>query len=62
MVSETVSRMCPNQPPWTALRTHNVIMLPVAVLTALPPSLATVAMMFSSLSVVGNSLRLRRML
>ena len=41
---------------------YNVIMLPVAVLTALPPSLATVAMMFSSLSVVGNSLRLRRML
>ncbi len=39
---------------------YNVVMLPVAMLTPLPPALATVAMMFSSLSVVGNALRLRR--
>jgi Cu+-exporting ATPase len=39
---------------------YNVVMLPVAVLTSLPPALATAAMMCSSLSVVANSLRLRR--
>jgi Cu+-exporting ATPase len=38
---------------------YNVIMLPVAIFTPLPPAVATAAMMFSSLSVVGNSLRLR---
>jgi len=39
---------------------YNDVMLPGAVLTALPPALATAAMMCSSLSVVANSLRLRR--
>lgn len=39
---------------------YNVVMLPVAVFTAIPPAAATVAMMFSSISVVLNSLRLRR--
>ena len=39
---------------------YNAVMLPIAVLTPLPPAAATAAMMFSSLSVVGNSLRLRR--
>ncbi len=41
---------------------YNLVMLPAAVLTALPPSTATAAMMLSSLTVVGNSLRLRRIL
>jgi len=39
---------------------YNLVMLPVAMLTALPPAAATAAMMLSSFSVVGNSLRLRR--
>lgn len=38
---------------------YNLVMLPLAALAPLPPSLATAAMMLSSLSVVGNSLRLR---
>lgn len=38
---------------------YNLLMLPVAIFTPLPASLAAVAMMLSSLSVVGNSLRLR---
>jgi Cu+-exporting ATPase len=41
---------------------YNLVMLPVAILTSLPPALATAAMMCSSLSVVGNSLRLRRII
>jgi len=41
---------------------YNAVMIPVAMLTALPPAAATAAMMLSSLSVVGNSLRLRRAL
>ncbi|MBP7746604.1 MAG: cadmium-translocating P-type ATPase [Phycisphaerae bacterium] len=41
---------------------YNLVMLPVAMLTPLPPALATAAMMCSSLTVVANSLRLRRAL
>lgn len=39
---------------------YNLVMLPAAILTALPPALATAAMMMSSFTVVANSLRLRR--
>ncbi|MGE0479092.1 MAG: heavy metal translocating P-type ATPase [Phycisphaerae bacterium] len=39
---------------------YNLIMLPAAILTALPPAIATAAMMMSSFTVVANSLRLRR--
>jgi heavy metal translocating P-type ATPase len=41
---------------------YNAVMLPIAAFTPLPPAGATAAMMLSSLSVVGNSLRLRRMI
>jgi len=41
---------------------YNLVMIPVAIFTALPPAAATAAMMCSSLSVVGNSLRLRRVI
>jgi Cu+-exporting ATPase len=40
---------------------YNVAMIPVAMFTPLPPSAATAAMMGSSLTVVGNALRLRRL-
>jgi len=43
---------------WAAA--YNVVMLPVAAFAPLPPALATAAMMLSSLTVVTNSLRLRR--
>ncbi len=43
---------------WAAA--YNLLMIPIAALTPLPPSLATAAMMLSSLTVVANSLRLRR--
>lgn len=39
---------------------YNLVMLPLAIFSPLSPALATGAMMLSSLSVVGNSLRLRR--
>jgi len=39
---------------------YNLVMLPVAMCTGLPPAWATAAMMLSSLTVVGNALRLRR--
>ncbi len=39
---------------------YNLLMLPIAILTPLPPAAAALAMMFSSFSVVLNSLRLRR--
>lgn len=39
---------------------YNVVMLPAAMLTPIPPALATAAMMCSSISVVANALRLRR--
>ena len=38
---------------------YNAVMVPIAVFIPLPPAVATAAMMLSSLSVVGNSLRLR---
>lgn len=38
---------------------YNLVMMPAAIFTHLPPAWATAAMMLSSLSVVGNSLRLR---
>jgi len=41
---------------------YNAVMLPLAVLTPLPPALATAAMMASSLTVVGNALRLGRVI
>jgi P-type E1-E2 ATPase len=41
---------------------YNVVMLPVAIFTPLPPAWATAAMMCSSLTVVGNALRLRRII
>jgi Cu+-exporting ATPase len=41
---------------------YNLVMLPVAMLAPLPPGLAAAAMMCSSLTVVGNSLRLRRVI
>lgn len=43
---------------WALL--YNLAMLPAAMVTALPPALAAAAMMLSSLTVVLNSLRLRR--
>jgi Cu+-exporting ATPase len=39
---------------------YNLVMLPLAIFSPLPPALATAAMMLSSISVVLNSLRLRR--
>jgi Cu+-exporting ATPase len=41
---------------------YNVLMLPLAAFAPLSAGLAAAAMMLSSLSVVGNSLRLRRVL
>lgn len=41
---------------------YNVVMLPLAMLAPISPALGAAAMMFSSLTVVGNSLRLRRLL
>ena len=41
---------------------YNVVMLPLAMLAPLPPWLASAAMMGSSLSVVANALRLRRLI
>lgn len=39
---------------------YNLLMVPIAILTPVPPAAAALAMMFSSFSVVLNSLRLRR--
>ncbi len=39
---------------------YNLVMVPAAMLTSMPPALATAAMMCSSLTVVFNALRLRR--
>jgi Cu+-exporting ATPase len=41
---------------------YNLVMVPVAIFTPLPPAWATAAMMCSSLTVVGNALRLRRII
>ena len=38
---------------------YNLVMVPLAIFAPLPPALATAAMMCSSLTVVGNALRLR---
>jgi len=40
---------------------YNLVMMPIAIFAPLPPALATAAMMGSSLSVVLNALRLRRL-
>ncbi len=40
---------------------YNLLMLPAAIFSPISPGWATAAMMLSSLTVVGNSLRLRRM-
>ncbi len=40
---------------------YNLIMLPAAVFSSISPGWATAAMMLSSLTVIGNSLRLRRL-
>jgi Cu+-exporting ATPase len=39
---------------------YNLVMIPIAIRAPLPPAVATAAMMCSSLTVVANSLRLRR--
>ncbi len=59
-VSRVALRVMKQNLFWAAV--YNLVMVPVAMFTPLPPALATVAMMGSSLSVVGNSLRLRRSL
>ena len=59
-VSRATSRVMKQNLFWAVI--YNVVMLPIAMLTPLPPSVATAAMMCSSLSVVGNSLRLRRII
>jgi Cu+-exporting ATPase len=41
---------------------YNVVMLPLAIFTPLPPAWATAAMTLNSLTVVGNALRLRRII
>jgi Cu+-exporting ATPase len=57
-ISRQSARIMKQNLAWACL--YNLVMLPVAIAAPLPPSLATAAMMLSSLSVVGNSLRLRR--
>jgi Cu+-exporting ATPase len=57
-VSRTTVRIMKQNLIWAA--GYNLVMLPLAALAPLSPGLATAAMMLSSLSVVGNSLRLRR--
>lgn len=59
-ISRATSRVMKQNLFWAVI--YNAVMLPIAMLTPLPPSLATAAMMCSSLSVVGNSLRLRRII
>ena len=58
--SRRSSRVMKQNLVWAVI--YNAAMLPVAMLTALPPAAATAAMMCSSLSVVGNALRLRRLI
>jgi Cu+-exporting ATPase len=56
-VSRATVRIMQQNLAWAA--GYNLVMLPLAAVAPLPPSLAAAAMMLSSLSVVGNSLRLR---
>jgi heavy metal translocating P-type ATPase len=59
-VSRGSARVMKQNLAWAVV--YNLAMIPVAMLTMLPPEAATAAMMCSSLSVVGNSLRLRRVI
>ncbi len=59
-ISRASARVMKQNLGWALV--YNVVMLPLAVFTPLPPAWATAAMMLSSLSVVGNSLRLRSIL
>jgi len=57
-LSRAISRVMKQNLAWAVV--YNLVMLPVAMATPIPPAAATAAMMFSSFSVVANSLRLRR--
>jgi Cu+-exporting ATPase len=57
-LSRASTRIMKQNLAWALI--YNLLMLPVAILTPLPPAWASAAMMLSSLSVVANSLRLRR--
>ncbi len=59
-ISRASARVMKQNLFWAAI--YNAVMLPVAMVTMLPPAAAAAAMMFSSFSVVGNSLRLRKVL
>jgi Cu+-exporting ATPase len=59
-ISRATVRVMKQNLAWALI--YNLAMLPVAMVTMLPPAGATAAMMLSSLSVVANSLRLRRVL
>ncbi len=56
-ISRATTRVMKQNLIWAA--GYNALMLPVAALAPIPAGLAAAAMMLSSLSVVGNSLRLR---
>ncbi|MFQ5807427.1 MAG: heavy metal translocating P-type ATPase [Phycisphaerae bacterium] len=57
-VSRCSARVMKQNLCWALI--YNLVMIPVAVFTMLPAAAAAAAMMCSSLSVVGNALRLRR--
>jgi Cu+-exporting ATPase len=59
-MSRTSTRVMKQNLAWAA--GYNLVMLPLAIFAPIPPAAAAAAMMFSSLSVVGNSLRLRRLI
>jgi heavy metal translocating P-type ATPase len=59
-ISRATVRVMKQNLTWALV--YNLAMLPIAMVTMLPPAGASAAMMLSSLSVVGNSLRLRRAL
>lgn len=56
-ISRDTTRVMKQNLIWAA--GYNILMLPIAALAPIPAGLAAAAMMISSLSVVGNSLRLR---